>query len=218
MLDDKLGHNDNAPEARYGALGSRVKLVAGAFTILCCWFSLGLGFIAFGSFLFLHIVLQENSRIARQEFSGDIVAPLNGRITAIRQDGNMLQIDMTAHALSSQIIYAPLGAKVEDKIWIDGTYLPFDDASSHPLRARYDYLLQSEAGQLITLSLFGADLTRYIYAPFAEGQYVRLGEPFAFGLMRSNLTIQLPQDYEAVIAIGDDVIAKQSCLARRPMK
>ena len=216
--DDKADFYNHGTGARFGMLGGRVKLAVGAFAILCCWLSIGLGFVAFGLFLFLHILLQENKRRARQEFVGDIQAPLEGRIQAIRQDGNGLQIDIAGHNVASQVIYAPIASRVEDKLWIDGTYLPFDDATAHPLRARYDFLLETEQGQLITLSLFGGTWTRYIYAPFTEGQYVGLGEPFAFGLIQSLITLQLPKDYEAVVAVGDDIIAKQTTIARRPIK
>ena len=42
---------------RFHELGFATKVVAGAMVIIITWLSLPLGFLAFGAFLFLHLLL-----------------------------------------------------------------------------------------------------------------------------------------------------------------
>ena len=202
-------------QGRFGVIGMREKLIAGALVILCCWLSLGLGFLAFGGFLYLHLLLRDTPHFHHSLADTDIIAPLSGQILAVRHDEQGVSIDIAGDGMSSQLIYAPLSARIEDKLWIDGTYMAFDDATSHPLRARYDFLAQSTSGDVINLSLFGTSLTRYIHAPFVEGQNMVAQEAFAFGLLRSYLTLQLPKSYQPLISQGDYCIAKQTLLAKK---
>lgn len=199
--------------ARFASLGLSIKVVAGALVVIMAWISIGLGFIAFGVFLYLHLLLRRTHRVADHQEDGAIMAPLDGKVIAVRRDSSGLTIIMTGDMTASQLIYAPIGARIEDRLWIDGAYLPFDDVSTHPLSARFEYLLETPAGKLISLSLFGGRWTRYINAPFAEGQHVAQGEPFAFGLMQSLVSVHLPVDYQALVGEGMHIISQQSCIA-----
>lgn len=217
-FDEQDSYQDNTPSAampRYRAIGGRLKLITALIVILLTWISLGLGFIAFGLFLYLHILLRQSHRVRSGLSNQGMIAPLDGQILAVRRNKDGLQIDMRGDVFGSQIIYAPSAAVIEDKLWIDGAYLSFDDSTAHPLRARYDFLLRTELDDFVTLSLFGGQWTRYIYAPFIEGQKMQAGEPFAFGLGYSLLTLQLPAKFATSLSVGDICIAGQTILATK---
>ena len=204
---------------RFRHIGRRASLISGAIVILLSWLSLGLGFVAFIGFLYLHLLLAEADRPLHGYQEGEIIAPLDGRILAIRRKAlgqqSAIQIDIMGHLTGSQVIYAPANALIEDKLWIDGSYLPFEDEGIHPLRARYDFMMQLSGGAFITLSLFGGSWTRYLHAPFSEGQHIRAGEPFAYGIARSLITLDLPAGYERSLQKGDYLIACQTMLASK---
>lgn len=199
--------------ARFASLGISIKVVAGALVVVMAWLSVGFGFIAFGLFLYLHLLLRRTNRVADSREAGAIIAPLDAKVIAVRRDNTGLTIVMSGDVMASQLIYAPINARIEDRLWIDGAYLPFDDVSCHPLSARYEYLLETQVGKIISLSVFGGRWTRYINAPFADGQTVTQGEPFAFGLMQSLVTLHLPAHYQETVAEGMHIIAQQSCIA-----
>ena len=178
------------------------------------WFSVGLGFIAFCLFLYLHLLLRHSNRRADSLDKGAIIAPIDGQVIAVRRDSAGLYIVMAGDMTASQIVYAPIASRIEDKLWIDGAYLPFDDVNSHPLSARYEFLLETSQGKIISLSLFGGKWTRHITAPFTEGMSVIQGEPFAFGLMQSLVTLHLPADYQPLVEEGAYIVAQQSCIAK----
>lgn len=210
--DDRSVASESA--ARFASLGMSIKVIAGALVVLMAWLSIGLGFIAFGLFLYLHLLLHRRNRPAGGTATGVIMAPVDGQIIAVRRDTSGLYIVMAGDLTASQLIYAPVSARIEDKLWIDGAYLPFDDVSSHPLSARYEFLLETPEGAMISLSVFGGTWTRYLNAPFAEGQHVAQGEPFAFGLIQSLVTVHVPAHYHATVEEGTFIIAQQSCIAK----
>ena len=203
------------PAARFADIGLSAKLIMGAVVIIATWLSLGLGFIALGLFLYLHLLLYQRPPVAITAPKGSVLAPLDGRLIAMRRDETGLYLMLEGQSVASQIIYAPLDATIEDKLWIDGAYLPFDDSGTHPLTARYDYLLQLEDGKTANFSLFCGPWTRFIAAPFSDGQSMRQAEPFGYGLLRSLVTIHLPLGYDAVMEEGSYCIAQQSCIAKR---
>lgn len=213
-------HHDNdrplagTKAARFASLGMSVKVIAGALVVVMVWLSIGLGFIAFGLFLYLHLLLRHTNRLADVDEAGAIIAPLDGQVIKVRRDTSGLYIVMASDVTASQLIYAPISATIEDRLWIDGAYLPFDDVSGHPLSARYEFLLETQEGKTVSLSLFGGRWTRYLNAPFSEGQHVVQGEPFAFGLMQSLVTMHLPANYRTLVEEGTHIIAQQSCIAK----
>lgn len=215
MDDDKIAQTPIADEVRFGTLGFSVKLIAGLAVIVMTWLSLSLGIAGFGLFLYLHLLLRFHQAPLAGVPNHDVCAPLSGRVVALREDKDSLQIDIQGDLTTSQIIYAPLSAVIEDKLWIDGAYLSFDDGGSHPLNARYDFLLRLETGALASFSVFGGQWTRYIHAPFAEGQAIHQGEPFGFGLLCSLVTVQLPKGYHARVAKGDHLLARTSIMAQK---
>ena len=200
--------------ARFASLGRSIKLIAGAVVVMMTWLSIGLGFVAFGLFLYLHLLLRRTHRVADVSEAGAVIAPLDGQVIAVRRGASGLTIIMAGDLSASQLIYAPISASIEDKLWIDGAYLPFEDVESHPLSARYEFLLETQEGKMISLSVFGGSWTRYIHAPFSDGQHVNQGEPFAFGLMQSLVTVHLPATYQALVGEGTHIIAQQSCIAK----
>lgn len=217
-FDDQNSYQDSpllAHMPRYNDIGGRLKLIAGLIVILLTWVSLGLGFIAFGLFLYLHILLRQTQRLRHVSAEPVMMAPLDGQVLTVRLTNDGLQIDMKGDVFGSQIIYAPTKAVIEDKLWIDGTYLPFDDSAAHPLRARYDFLIRTQTDDFVTLSLFGGQWTRYIHAPFIDGQKMQAGEPFAFGLGCSLLTLQLPARFSTNLSAGDICVAGQTILASK---
>lgn len=219
MRQDDSRPDDMMQKPRFAELGSQIKVIAGVAVIVMTWLSIGLGFISFGLFLYLHLLLHKTNRPRNAEADSQndapILAPMTGHIVAIRKDSNGLQLDVAGDMLASQLIYAPIAAKIDDKLWIDGLYERFDDARIHPLRARYDFLFETSDEALITLSLFGGKWTRYIHAPFSAGQVIRCGEPFAVGLCQSLITLHLPNDYQCLAREGDYCIARQSLLASK---
>lgn len=215
MGDNEIAQTPIAKDVRFGTLGLSVKLIAGLLVIVMTWLSLSLGVAGFGLFLYLHLLLRFHPAPLAGVPSRDVCAPLSGRVVAVRDDRDGVQIDIEGDMTASQVIYAPLSAVIEDKLWIDGAYLPFHDGGSHPLNARYDFLLQLETGGRASFSLFGGQWTRYIHAPFSEGQAINQGEPFGFGLLCSLVTVQLPKGYHAVVAKGDLVLARANIIAQK---
>lgn len=196
---------------RFHELGFATKAVAGAIVIVITWLSLPLGFVAFGGFLFLHLLLRP---IQRGTISSDgLVAPIDGMITDVRQDGAHWRIELLADSFQSQLIYAPIKAVVSDKLWIDGDYLAHEEEASEALNARYEYQLSSPEGSDIIFTIYGARWTRLLHMPFSEGQAMVAGEPFGYGLLRSHVAILVPYDSSILVQKGQACLAKQTILA-----
>ena len=196
---------------RFQELGFAAKVVAGAMVIIVTWLSLPLGFLAFGAFLFLHLLLRS---ITRDITTADgLVAPIDGVITDVRQDGAHWRIELLADSFQSQLIYAPTEAVVADKLWIDGDYLDHQEEASEALNARYEYQLTSSKGIDIIFTIYGARWTRLLHMPFAEGQAMVAGEPFGYALLRSHVAILVPIDAQILVQQGHACLAKQTFLA-----
>lgn len=196
---------------RFHELGFAAKAVAGALVIIFTWLALPLGVLAFGGFIFLHLLLRP---IERNLISADdIIAPIDGVITDVRQEGAHWRIELLADHFQSQLIYAPTEALVADKLWIDGDYLSHEEEASEALNARYEYQLTSPKGFDVILSIYGARWTRLLHMPFAEGQAMVAGEPFGYGLLRSHVAILLPNDAQISVQKGHSCLAKQTILA-----
>ncbi|MGC6516728.1 MAG: phosphatidylserine decarboxylase [Candidatus Puniceispirillaceae bacterium] len=207
-----------SPQARFQEIGFSTKAVMGALVVIATLFSVGLGFVAFGLFLYLHLLLQIKHRPPLGA-KGDIAAPVDGVIHNITKHENSIIIEIRADKAGSQVFYAPLTARLDDKLFIDGVYLPLHDEAAQPLNARFDLLFQTtdmpddKAGQ-ITMSVIGSQWSRLTQIPFMEGQMIEAGEPFGFSLFQSCIILQLPPDYKIMVMPKTHCLANQTIIAK----
>ena len=209
---------DNNPKgmtSRFTHIGFAVKAVAGMMVILLSLIALPLGVLGLFLFLYLHLLLHPIKRSLHEDDITMITAPIDGIVTDIRQTSSGCHIDINASLLASQICYAPIGGHVIDKIWMDGTYLPEHDPLARTTNARYDLLIQAYHDEVVTVSLYGTAITRYLFCPHAEGQSIAVGEPCGFGLIQSIVTLRLPASYYVMVKQGQAVFATQTKIAFR---
>ena len=207
--------------ARYQTISFVLKAVTGACVIALAWFNAGLGFVGFGVFLYLHLLLHESQRQAgKMPQLGSILCPLDGTVCAVRHHEGYSEIDIQGDLLSSQMIFSPVAGKIDDRLWIDGVHLPVADQDAGVLNARLDFSISvitaSDKQNAISLSLIAGPVTRYLYSPFVEGQVIDYAEPFGFALLRSVVTLRVPSTYQILVKSGESCLSRQTMIASCP--
>ena len=106
------------------------------------------------------------------------------------------------------------GGVVDDKLWVDGVYLDYEDAAATLMNAHYSYRIATNFGIPVTLSVMGGAFTRFIHMPFEEGQSLQAGEAFGFALLRGCITMSIPAHMRVPVSKGQSCFATQTCLAQ----
>ena len=197
--------------SRFHRLGFSVKAITASIVAFCVWLYLPLGVLAFGCFLYLHLLLRYVARTPADTTS--ILSPIDGRVVTIENDGDSTQLTLMSDWLGSQMIYAPMTGVVHDKLWMDGLYLPPNVATEASDAARFEVYMRDNDDRAIIMKLYGTHFTRLLHVPFEEGQSVMRGEPFGFALLRAQITIHLPQDFKIKVSEGEYCLAGQTAIA-----
>jgi phosphatidylserine decarboxylase len=196
--------------------GWSIRAAAGAAVVVCAVIYLPLGVIALSGFIYLLMILHLRDKSQLIDQPGQLVAPIDGQILAVFQDERTQQVTIRIRAdwLQSQIAYAPISGRIEQQIWVDGSFSAFDDNAVPPAdNARQEICISTERA-VIEMIYHAGPVSRLFQTWLPEGRQVSPKDAVALGLFRCKMDIRCAAPFKPVVLPGQRCLAGETIIAR----
>jgi len=152
---------------------------------------------------------------------GLVVSPADGKVISIGprkdpltgEDRTCIAIFM--NVFSVHVNRSPVEAEIEAIRYYPGKFInaSFDKASTD--NERCAYLLRDADGQAWTMIQIAGLVARRIICRAEEGDRLTRGQRYGLIRFGSRVDLFIPADYTPICAVGDQVFAAQSTIARK---
>ncbi len=196
-----------AKEGWKSLLFSGIVFVLACFLSLMPWFF----FLFFLGTLFLY---RNPERIAQEEDTHAIIAPIDGIIRSIEQvtahDGKKwLKVVMQKRLLDVGVVRSPMDISLVDVHKKEGLFLPSNSPLANTLRAKVIFIFSNKIDE-IKMVLYAGRYARSLNFSTKRGRF-RAGERLAF-LTEGDVGLLLPLDARMKVVLNDEIKAGQSVL------
>ena len=153
---------------------------------------------------------------------GAVIAPADGRVCAVTDDGKLHRFDETATRRVS-IFMSPLDVHI-NRMPVDGTVervehkpgnfgAAYSDEASDSNESNSLLVRAADGSRLVVVQIAGW-LARRIVCYIDEQAALARGERFGLIMFSSRVDVYLPADYEVAVAVGDRTTAGETVIAR----
>ncbi|HEY9245832.1 MAG TPA: phosphatidylserine decarboxylase, partial [Candidatus Methanoperedens sp.] len=137
----------------------------------------------------------------------DAVSPADGKVISI--DKRTISIFMNIHNV--HVNRAPLGGTVTHIDYKPGGYIPAFDKDS--LVNERNHIVLSTGHGILELTQIAGILTRRIVSYISEGNIVKRGERIGMIRFGSRVDVVVPEGYEFVVGVNENVRAGETVMA-----
>ncbi len=203
-----------------GKPGWPVLALAGAICICLLALYLPAGLMGFAGFIYLVILLRDplpaSDGLVQQD--GHVYAPIDGVILHVDFDPDRHQalVRMQASWLDSHLFFAPVTGLVDEHIWYDGKFSPFEwNADVPQTNARLETVFVTPSQKQIRLVCYGTPTARLVQAFIQEGRFVDGAQPIGLSLFMGCFDVIFKTDKAPPVHAGQRCLAGQTALSDR---
>ena len=144
---------------------------------------------------------------------GLVLAPADGRVTAVQADGQGTRVSIFLSVLDCHINRSPVAGIITEARHTSGRYRPAWDRRASSENERNHLVIRAEGGDYGVTQIAGV-LARRIVCGKKPGDRVERGERIGMIRFGSRTDLHLPADVRPVVAPGDRVRGGLTIVAR----
>ncbi len=143
------------------------------------------------------------------------ICPADGRVIRAEARGDHLRVDIFMNVFNVHVNRAPMSGTISDMRYTRGRFVnaSYDEASEENERNRFT--LRNEQGEDVRFTQISGLLARRIISYVRPGDSVRAGQRIGMIRFGSRVDCEIPEGFELMVKVGDQVKAGATVLARR---